>query len=419
MEGMPYEIIREFVSYLDSRSLLNLALTSSHFNHACLSEASRHLCVLNTLSALSGLAHHIKQTSPLTRALTVYHGEWPKCDYKAWQLHPLQVYEAHPFVSQSPSKKEKALQAFPRYRHFVADEGSRSRHGDIRRLNQILSSLPQLERITISHACSHARKPKKNVQLTRLCQQIWLSPCRRNAVDRLASDILTVLPNYARIQDVKIEGTLNLESIAPLHAALGSVTKLDIQSMNMANTTPAMFQSFFSLFPALQDLQMNFCRHNGLTVIPLDHLDCPNLRSVYLANLPVVLSASKWSLPPNQPPCSVAPYVPPDKPHADARQAGEMLVEPRQLSADDQSTPLQTIYRTRIRLDGAAYMVRFGASPKQTAFCFAHSSAPNLDTMASSQISIALGPTTSLSGISVGAQIAKQVMDPSGCRVNP
>ncbi|KAH6661430.1 hypothetical protein EV126DRAFT_464899 [Verticillium dahliae] len=394
MEGMPYEIIREFVSYLDSRSLLNLALTSSHFNHACLSEASRHLCVLNTLSALSGLAHHIKQTSPLTRALTVYHGEWPKCDYKAWQLHPLQVYEAHPFVSQSPSKKEKALQAFPRYRHF-------------------------LERITISHACSHARKPKKNVQLTRLCQQIWLSPCRRNAVDRLASDILTVLPNYARIQDVKIEGTLNLESIAPLHAALGSVTKLDIQSMNMANTTPAMFQSFFSLFPALQDLQMNFCRHNGLTVIPLDHLDCPNLRSVYLANLPVVLSASKWSLPPNQPPCSVAPYVPPDKPHADARQAGEMLVEPRQLSADDQSTPLQTIYRTRIRLDGAAYMVRFGASPKQTAFCFAHSSAPNLDTMASSQISIALGPTTSLSGISVGAQIAKQVMDPSGCRVNP
>lgn len=282
---MPYEIIHEFVSYLDSRSLLNLALTSSHFNHACLSEASRHLCVLNTLSALSGLTHHIKQTTPLTRALTVYHGEWPECDYKEWQLHPLQVYEAHPFVSQSPSKKENALQAFRHYRHFVAVEGSRSRHGDIRRLNQILSSLPQLEQITISHACSHARKPKKNAQLTRLCQQIWLFPGRRGSVDRLVGDFLTILPNYARIQDLKIEGELRLESIGPLHAALRSVTRLDIGSLSMANTTATTFNVFLSSFPALQNLHVNFSRCDPPTLIPLDRVPCPELRSVSLANM--------------------------------------------------------------------------------------------------------------------------------------
>ncbi|KAM9873498.1 hypothetical protein VDGL01_12419 [Verticillium dahliae] len=291
MEGMPYEIISEFVSYLDSRSLLNLALTASRFTHVCLSEASRHLCVLDTRSALIGLAHHIKQTSPPTRALTVYHGEWPKCNYKEWELHPLQVYEAHPVVLQSLSKKEKALQAFRRYGHFVAEEESRGRDDDIRRLNQILSSLPQLQRITISHICSHGWKPKKNAQVTRLCQQIWISPCRRDSVDRLVGDFLIVLPNYGRVQDLKIKGKLNLESIGPLYTALCSVTKLDIKSLNIANTTTAIFNSFLSLFPALQNLQINFCRHDPLTVIPLDHVHCPELRSVSLANLRVAVLA--------------------------------------------------------------------------------------------------------------------------------
>ena len=210
MLNIPTELLDQIISFLSARDLGRFREVNRECAKIGLSLISRNgLSVLNTSAGLREIRELLqcKTLATSTRQLTINHGNWPICTRKEWEIHPLLFggqghFQAHQIA--------KADNVFAAYSTFIAEEQSRTYDQDEDDIFQILSLLPNLQTLVISHMQIWSWHPSRNTKYRKLQQEIWMTPYIDDGVAPAVQTSLLALHNgFPNITSLTISGTFN------------------------------------------------------------------------------------------------------------------------------------------------------------------------------------------------------------------
>ncbi len=286
MDSLPPELLAHIGSLLFYRDLCRFRLVSQRCAVSTFHLITRHLSLLNTSYSLDDFLSFIKPRSPFTRQLTIYHGEWVACSKAEWAIHPLLC---HPIPPQYLFKKDSDAHpvidlAYRNYKTFVATESRRNFETDAKRLDLVLSCLPNVRTLKLTHFGTWRHWHSENPKFSRLRKAIWIGPRLRGSVNHILQTFLAVSHRFQSIDELVIEGRLDLTHFDDpgLPTTFGTIRTLRITSTPEICERRQEFLGFIQSFPKLELLDLTL---SAAAVLPLEGLRCSRLHTLCLTNI--------------------------------------------------------------------------------------------------------------------------------------
>lgn len=289
MDGLPVELLLAIAVHLSIIDLRNLRLTSRKIATIIYPLLVNHLSLLDLLRCLEDFETFLDNIGPVTSTqhLTVYHGRWPICTRKQWEVHPLQSFEIHPRLLSNETRSWKdtsaADGAYQSYKSFMHSENHRDPANEDRLWRNILCGLPNLNTITIAHLHTWDRRPNGNLRYASLRKEIWMSSFFNESVNLLVSRILN-LGSLGSLRKLVIKDKFSPAAMS-LRTKLDNITTLEMRALQGDAVTPTNFSRFLSAFPNLEHLSVCLATGSRRSIpLPVEP-SLPRLQTLHLSQL--------------------------------------------------------------------------------------------------------------------------------------
>lgn len=289
MDKLPAEILSNIASLLSYHDLCNFRLVNRLYALSTYHIITRHLSLLDISSCLTEFIRSHESKFPFTRQLTIYHGQWPYCNRQQWQIHPLLEREIHPqhlridgvvYTSVVGSLMDCSYQ---KYKVFIDTERQRSLVGDARALKGVLSCVPNVRTLTLTHLKSRWRT--ENPKFSNLRKAIWMSPSHNNSINRIVQTFLEVSHNFEALQELVIDGKFDPAGLT-MPRNIENIRKLRVTSPPTILATPHSLPRFLAAFPNLEVFALTLTVANGTNeILRLEDIPFPRLQALHLRNV--------------------------------------------------------------------------------------------------------------------------------------
>lgn len=259
---LPLEILTEIASNLSGADLKAFRVVCSPFADAGIAVLARGgISALDTSVCLGRLLRDLRTCEPLsrgTKSLTIYHGQWPVCSRDEWETHPL-LFGGNDRHRLRGTVDVPGDGPFTDYSHFVSEEQERTLPDDVDKFSRLLSLLPTLRTMVISHMKTLTWHPSRSAKYRDLLEKIWMAPfadgCVTLAVDAF---LLALGRKVATVRQLVIDGTLDPAelNISPA-VKYPMIYNLHIGTLRVHEKSGAL-AGFLSSFPNLVDLRVAF-----------------------------------------------------------------------------------------------------------------------------------------------------------------
>ena len=285
--NLPMEILTEIASYLKVIDLQSFRLTNSRFAMAGISVIARNgLSALDTSSCLKQLQELLESCSSIARGttqLSVYHGQWPVCLLRhEWETHHLLFGgndRWNPFKASDTARADKA---FVEYTTFIAEEQNRTVSDDISAIARILSLLPNLRTMIISHMQIWSWHPARNAKYRNHQQKIWMTPFIDDGVTLAVQTFLLAFSDkFPNIGSLEVYGNLDPADLylCPQSLKFPSIHKLHIMSLRIQENKDVI-QAFLRAFPNLVELSVAFGEWDSSIPNIVGELSWPHMKKL-------------------------------------------------------------------------------------------------------------------------------------------
>ncbi|KAK1657727.1 hypothetical protein BDP55DRAFT_638453 [Colletotrichum godetiae] len=283
MNKLPQELVLHISSHLSIPDLCRFRLVNRSLADTTYPGISKHVSLLNISSSAEDFILHFtdRRKSSCTKSLTVYHGEWPVCSRKEWQVHPLSLYEIHPRAFLDAAIDD----VYERYLHFTSLQWDRPNLKDPSAFYELLSTLPQVKSLTLSPLRLSSRRCWSiNKRIGRLRSNMWISPSFNDSMAPLIGAFLSVSERFPRIKELIVKGRLNPQDVSL--TADTCVIRLEIVSLVSVGARSEAFLALIHRFPKLEHLSVRLETANSIHVPTSVHgIQIQSLRSLFLGNL--------------------------------------------------------------------------------------------------------------------------------------
>lgn len=254
METLPLELLTEVAWNIRSTSdVQQFRLVSRAFAYAASPVLFHRVHAINSAGCLAQLHKFQKcpsKSASAARHLTIYHGEWPDFgSIDAWSSNP------HALKPDSLSSLAKG-EAYSAYREFICQEARRSPDEDISRLTEILALFPNLNSLTVSHIRAWRWGELKNDHYYNLSWKIRIVPFFKPWVEDLVYKLLPILCTSSRLNQLSIQGSLDLRGQAKWTAVNRNILRLQVQSLLVCESREDQVDIFLRSFPNIQELDL-------------------------------------------------------------------------------------------------------------------------------------------------------------------
>ena len=284
---LPIEILELIASELNAIDLRSFRLASNECARAgAFLVGHRGISIIDTAACLKDLnglldcVHILKSI----KKLTIFHGEWPICSRKDWEIHPL-LFDgnARSNVAYVQNRcASKADSAFRKYTEFIADERARKHDDDIETLGKAMKALGNLRTVNISHMKTlHA---SKNPKYSNLRGEIWMTPYRQDRISpAVRTFLLAFVGEFPNIQNIGIHGAFDATEVT-LAAQYPSIRALDVGSFHVHQSQETI-RRFLLAFPNLLHLSIGFQGWGPSIPDIVGDLYWPNLQTLKLKEI--------------------------------------------------------------------------------------------------------------------------------------
>ncbi|KXH28614.1 hypothetical protein CNYM01_11247 [Colletotrichum nymphaeae SA-01] len=281
MKNLPVEIVFYIASFLERGDLSRFRLAHRRLALITFPLISQRIAVLNIVDDLEELLRFLSHRGQgrHTEKLTILHGRWPICTFTDWTMHPLQLNE---FLSPTGSSSARRQQAFRHYESFIQNETLRDTTLDLIRLQRIVTLLPRLHHLTISHVHTRGWKPVGPPKYLALRKRIWMAPFISDSLGAAAQSFLSLLPSIPSVHRLTVEGRLSPSSLN-IRAPMTHITMLELKAVHLYDSEKESFLAMLHAFPNLKQLLLGFVSTDVL--IPVDEIRLESLSKLHLRRL--------------------------------------------------------------------------------------------------------------------------------------
>ena len=255
---LPDEILLLIASYLDVKDLANCRSVCRELAAFCAHLIFRSgLSLLNTSVDLRDILKYLRCTdfANCPKKLTVYTARWRRCDRSEWKTHYLNMDE----VSRARLMSNRNLEsAFAKYEIFLELEERRTYESDVRAFGQVLTRLPNVESICISHLRCYSWNPLHHHRYSNLQKEIGISHDFDLDVEDTVQRFLEAFRGeFSQVRKLSILGSLDLAALEWdwSSRSFPSIRYLEVKSLYVYYNEKSV-QDFLLAFPNLIQLSL-------------------------------------------------------------------------------------------------------------------------------------------------------------------
>ena len=284
---LPDEIILLIAGYLTLKDLVNC-------RYVCRKLAAfaadlifrRGISLLNTSDDFDKLLRQLRFTDFAARKkrLTVYTAEWRHCEHSEWKMHYLTWDESsRAIIRNNPDIKS----AYAKYRAFLDVEQKRTHESDAQAFAQVLTRLPAVESICITHLRCYSWNPLHYHRYSSLQKEMGVSHYIDIDVEDTVQTFLEAFHGkFSHVTKLSILGSLDLTTLESnwSNRSFPSIRYLEIKSLRVYYNQKSV-QAFLLAFPNLVELSLRFLSVKLSSYTLLGSLTWKYLNHLYLESI--------------------------------------------------------------------------------------------------------------------------------------
>lgn len=284
MDLLPLETVVEIGILLSTKDVCSFRLTCCYFAQAAFPIISRHLSLIDTSTCLAEFLHYLKANPHISvETLTIYHGKWPICSRKEWLAHPLLCYEQYPCMTRQngsrPFDTTRAMEAYGKYRNFLAAEDRRNQSTDVIVMTNILRLLPNLKAITVRNLQPWGQTPLTSAKVSNLRKAIWISPSFGGSLHGVMVWLLKSIVGHPSLNSIAVRGRVLSSTLCGYQLPRIVTLRLTAVILTRAGSWDDPTKdawAFLQVFPNLRTLELRLSITDSSTK-PLERIQLPHL----------------------------------------------------------------------------------------------------------------------------------------------